>query len=126
MRALAILFCLILDSAVGFSQTAEFSFLSPTTHTWEKTHEGEILEHYFVYKNTGNAPLVMENVEVACNCTTVKPPVLPTLPGAIDSIYVQFNTDQTYYGQNRTIIIEANTPKKTKLRIKTYVIPREE
>lgn len=122
-----ITYCLIiLNSAFGYSQIAEFDFLGSTTHTWDKTNEGEVLEHYFVFKNTGDAPLIIENAEVSCDCTTVEFPDYPIFPQASDSILVKFNTNQTYYNQNRRIVLKANTKKDTRLRIKTYVIPKDE
>ncbi|MCO5267757.1 MAG: DUF1573 domain-containing protein [Brumimicrobium sp.] len=116
----------ILNSAFGFAQKAEFKFLTPTIHDWGKVKEGGILEHYFVFQNIGQEPLVINETMVACHCTTVKFPTYPILPQKTDSILVQFDTNKTYYRQNRAIIIKSNTKKNEKLVIKTFVIPKED
>ncbi|MDX1651169.1 MAG: DUF1573 domain-containing protein [Brumimicrobium sp.] len=117
---------IILNSAFGLCQTAEFNFKGKTTVKWDKTKEGELLSHYFIYQNTGSVPLIIEDAKVACPCTKVIFPKNPTLPGATDSILVTFDTAGKYYYQDRTIQLIANTGKSEKLRFKVYVIPKEE
>lgn len=121
----AIIF-IALNSALGFGQEAEFSFLTNTTVKWDKTPEGELLEHYFVFKNTGSEPLVIDDAEVACSCTKVTFPKKPIPPQSKDSILVTFNTEGKFYNQDRKILLKANTKKEAKLRLKVYVIPKEE
>ena len=117
---------LILNSALAFSQVAEFNFLDKTTVKWGKVHEGEQLVHYFVFENTGEVPLIIEDAQVACPCTKVDFPKEPVAPGASDSIKVSFDTNGKFYYQDRTVILSANTKKDEKLRLKVYVIPKEE
>lgn len=121
----AIIF-IALNSAFGFGQMAEFNFLEGTTKKWDKTPEGTILKHYFVFKNTGEAPLIIDEALVACPCTKVAFPSKPVLSGTKDSILVTFDTNHKFYNQDRKIILKANTKKEEKLRIKVYVIPKEE
>tara|TARA_B100000508_G_scaffold137355_1_gene131652 strand:- start:178846 stop:179229 length:384 start_codon:yes stop_codon:yes gene_type:complete len=121
----AIIFIAI-NSAIGFGQSAEFKFLSSTTHKWDKTPEGELLEHYFVYENSGDAPLTINDAKVSCSCTKIDYPNAPTLPGEQDSIRVTFNTEGKFYMQDRKIEIYSNASRKEKLRIKVFVIPKEE
>jgi hypothetical protein len=121
----AIIF-IALNSAFGYGQTAEFSFLEGSTKKWDKTPEGELLKHYFVFTNTGDAPLIIDEAQVACPCTKVTFPQKPVPPGATDSILVTFDTNHKFYNQDRKIILKANTKKEEKLRIKVYVIPKEE
>ncbi|MEX1191824.1 MAG: DUF1573 domain-containing protein [Brumimicrobium sp.] len=121
----AIIF-IALNSAFGFGQTAEFDFLGNTTIKWDKTPEGEILKHYFVFINTGDVPLVIDDAEVACSCTKVDFPKKPIAPKSKDSILVAFNTEGKFYNQDRKIILKANTKKQEKLRLKVYVIPKDE
>lgn len=115
-----------MNSAFGFGQTAEFSFLEGTTKKWDKTPEGELLKHYFVFNNAGDAPLIIDEAKVSCPCTKVTFPKKPVPPGAKDSILVTFDTNHKFYNQDRKIILKANTKKDEKLRIKVYVIPKED
>lgn len=115
-----------MNSAIGLGQSAEFDFKDGATHKWDDTKEGVILEHYFVYKNAGNAPLTIDDAKVSCSCTKIDFPQAPTLPGEQDSIRVTFNTAGKFYRQDRKIEIYSNASRKEKLRIKVFVIPKEE
>lgn len=117
---------MIINSAIGFAQYAEFKFLSKTTHKWEKTNEGVQLQHYFVFENNGEVPLVINEALVSCSCTKIEFPQYPVLPQQKDSILVRFDTHQKYYMQDRRIKLKANTEKEQELRIKVFVVPRED
>lgn len=121
----AIIF-IAMNSAIGLGQSAEFDFKDGTTHQWDDIKEGAILEHYFVYENTGDAPLTIDDAKVSCSCTKIDFPQAPTLPGEQDSIRVTFNTAGKFYRQDRKIEIYSNASRKEKLRIKVFVIPKEE
>lgn len=126
MKHLFAIIIITLNSALGFGQAAEFNFISNTTVKWDKTPEGEVLKHYFVYENTGDVPLTIEEANVTCSCTKVTYPKQPTAPEERDSILVSFDTNNKFYYQNRTIELIANTKRKEKLKLKVYVIPKEE
>jgi hypothetical protein len=124
-QSLAILY-IFLNSALGFGQVAEFSFNKPT-YKFPKTNEGVVLKHYYVFRNSGNAPLVISAYSVGCHCTEVTFPTYPILPGKTDSILVVFKTEGKYYQQDRTIILTSNAKKKEYiLRFKVFVVPWEE
>lgn len=66
--------------------------------------------HYFVFKNTGKKPLVIESVQASCGCTTPMKPEKPILPNHKDSIEVQFVPFQGMSGAvEKTVTIKANT-----------------
>lgn len=117
---------ILVNSALVFGQAAEFSFADKTTVKWDKTPEGEVLKHYFVFTNTGTEPLVITDAKVACSCTKVEFPKYPVPPNANDSIKVSFDTKGKFYYQDRIIELQANTKKVQKLRLKAYVIPADE
>jgi hypothetical protein len=121
----AIIFIAI-NSALGFGQVAEFSFLGKTTAKWDKVNEGKQLQHYFVFENSGTVPLIIQDAKVACSCTKVEFTKAPIAPGQKDSIRVTFDTNEKYYYQDRTIELVANTKKTEKLRLKVYVIPKDQ
>ena len=117
---------IILNSALVFSQEAEFSLLEKV-YKFPKTNEGVLLEHQFVFENTGDSPLIIEDYQVSCSCTKAILPSKPILPGEKGVIQVSFDTKGKYYLQDRIIYLTTNTSKKTeKLRFKVYVIPIEE
>ncbi|WP_159038335.1 DUF1573 domain-containing protein [Brumimicrobium mesophilum] len=125
MKNVFVLLMMIINSAIGFAQYAEFSFLEKTTHKWDKANEGDQLQHYFVFKNTGKVPLIINEALVTCSCTKIKFPNHPVAPNQKDSILVTFDTNQKYYMQDRIIKLKANTKKEEELRIKVYVVPKE-
>jgi len=89
--------------------------------TWEKlTHEfgditqGERVEHTFKFTNTGNAALVITNVEVTCGCTVPKGwPRDPIMPGEKGAITIAFNSSGKIGRQNKVITVTSNSIGKT-------------
>lgn len=126
MKHVFVLLFLITNSAIGFSQYAEFEFLDKPIYNFGEVDEGVQLKYYFVFKNTGNTPLVINDAAVTCSCTKVTFPSNPILPQKTDSILVRFDTKGKYYKQDRTIKITANTKKSQKLKMRAFVIPKEE
>jgi len=78
---------------------------------------------YFVVTNTGKKPLIIDNVEASCGCTTPEKPEKPIMPGKSDKIKVVFTPKPGQTGeQNKTVTVSANTdPKLTVLKIKAFV-----
>ncbi len=112
---------IILNSAIGLGQSAEFSFIKPF-HKFPKAKAGQNLTHYYVFKNTGKAPLVIDSYEVACHCTVVDFPKYPIAPGQTDSLKLTFDTKGKSGNQDREIVLFANTKKpETYLRFKVFV-----
>lgn len=117
---------IVLNSALGFGQEAEFS-LTESVFKFPKTKEGIVLEHTFIVTNTGTTPLIISDYSVECKCTKVVLPKEPILPGKKGEIKISFDTEGKYYQQDRIILLSANTKKKVhKLRFKVFVIPKEE
>ena len=52
-------------------------------------NDGDV-EHIFKFKNTGNAPLVVTNVQVTCGCTQPEWSKEPVLPGKEGFIIIRF------------------------------------
>jgi hypothetical protein len=115
----------MINSAFGFGQTAEFFVQSPV-HKFPKTLEGVQLKYTYEVTNNGDIPLIISSYEVSCSCTKVTLPG-PIQPGDIGYITVEFDTNGKYYQQDRKIILQTNSRKKTEyLRFKVFVIPNEE
>lgn len=124
MRILVAFF--ILFCHISFSQMAKFS-VDKSVHTFEDIREGTQLSHVFKITNSGDAPLIIQDYKVACPCTKIELPKNPILPGETYSMKVTFDSNGKTYLQDRSILLQTNTKKKEeKLRIKVYVIPKEE
>lgn len=112
-------------TALGFCQEAVFS-VDDASHKFSKTHEGQVLEHTFMVKNTGNAPLIISGYLVECGCTKVFFSPDPVLPNETTRVRVTFDTEGKAFFQDRVILLNTNTRRKTeKLRIKVNVIPHD-
>src|SRR5690606_29007786 len=77
----------------------------------------------FFVKNTGTKPLIIENVEASCGCTTPKKPEKPILPGDSDEISVTFKSNPGQTGeQKKSITVTANTAEKIHtLEIRAFI-----
>ncbi len=90
-------------------------------------NEGDTLSHYFLFSNKGKKPLKIERYEVECDCTVLEFPKHEIQPGETDSVRLNFDTNGKYFFQDRTVLVYTNSKKKkTTLRFKVYVIPRED
>lgn len=79
----------------------------------------------FKFTNTGNAPLVIENVTSSCGCTIPKKPEEPIMPGETGEIEVKYDTKRV--GPIRkTVTVYSNADEPTKaLKIKGKVLDGE-
>ena len=81
---------------------------------------------FFTVTNTGDKPLIIENVSASCGCTTPKKPEKPIAPGKSDRIEVIFHPkDGQLDAQEKTITVFANTDSKIEvLKIMAFVLPK--
>lgn len=87
--------------------------------------EGDTVEHVFKFTNTGEFPLIINNVTASCGCTTPEWPREPVAPGAVSSVRVRFNSRNKAGVQNKTVSIYANTnPSVTDLAFTVLVNPK--
>lgn len=79
----------------------------------------------FVFKNTGNAPLIISKAKGSCGCTVPDWPKEPIAPGATGKIKVKYDTNrQGAINKSVTITSNAiNDPIKV-VRIKGTVMPK--
>lgn len=83
---------------ISFTETEyDFGVLRP----------GDKAVHYFVYSNTGEAPLVIVNVRASCGCMASEWTKKPVEAGRIDSIRIEYNT-KIKGAFNKTITVQSN------------------
>lgn len=86
---------------------------------------GEIVEHTYVVKNTGEAPLIIQDAHPSCGCTVPDFTKEPIPVGGTGFVKAKFDTSGKKDVQNKTIEVTANTfPRKTTLRFKAMVTPK--
>lgn len=64
-----------------------------TVHNFNEIAIGEKKSWAFKFTNTGNAPLIINNVIASCGCTVARYPKEPIQPG--DSEYIKLTFDST-------------------------------
>jgi len=80
--------------------------------------EGDVVEHIFNFKNTGNNPLIISKATGSCGCTVPEWPRDPIAPGQTGELKVKFNSKGKEGEQDKRVTIQANTiPNNTVIRI---------
>jgi len=74
-----------------------------------KITEGEKVEVVYRFVNTGNAPLVIENVIPTCGCTVAEKPAEPIAPGKEGMIKAVFDSHGRVGSQHKSLTVSANT-----------------
>ncbi len=104
--------------------TPTFTFAEETYDFGDIT-DGDVVEHDFTFKNTGNAPLIITNAEGSCGCTVPQWPREPIAPGEEGLIKVSFNSTGKTGNQTKEVKLYANTvPNIKMLRISAQVQPK--
>jgi len=82
-------------------------------HNFGKINQGESVSHQFVFSNTGEAELIINNAKGSCGCTVPKWPREPISPGESEEIKVTFNTAGKSGKQSKTITLVTNAIPNT-------------
>lgn len=81
----------------------------------------------FEFKNTGDAPLIITNVQSTCGCTVPSKPTEPIMPGKTGKIDVKYNMSPGPI--RKTITVETNATNveggRVALKIKGEVLVKE-
>ncbi len=101
--------------------------ISGTEHDFGKFREEAGRQKYeFVVMNSGNQPLVIQNIVASCGCTLpewTKTPIPPKGSGIITAIYDPANRPGPF---NKTLSVYSNSkPEVVVIVLKGEVIPRE-
>ncbi|RZJ69695.1 DUF1573 domain-containing protein [Flavobacterium sp.] len=92
------------------------------------TKESDSGVRSFEFRNTGDAPLVITNVQSTCGCTVPSKPTEPIMPGKTGKIDVKYNMNPGPI--RKTITVESNAINyeggRIALKIKGEVIVKKE
>jgi hypothetical protein len=75
--------------------------------------EGGVVEHDFVFKNTGTEPLLLTNVRSSCGCTVPEWSKEPIAPGESGSVKVTFNPLRRPGAFRKSITVQSNAKQST-------------
>lgn len=96
--------------------------LKERSYDFGRIPQGKPVTHVFVVTNTGKEPLVLEDVQASCGCTTPEWSKEPIAPGASAEIKVGYNSAtegpfeksiNIFYqkGQMKSLVIKGNVWK---------------
>ena len=96
-------------------------------HEFGKILQGEVVTYSFHFTNTGNAPLLITNVNTSCGCTVGEFPHDPIKPGEDGFIKATYDSKGHHGFQSRALTVSSNTnPSTTTLRFKADVMTPDE
>jgi hypothetical protein len=99
--------------------TMEFT---TTDHDFGTVDEGKKVSYTYKVKNTGQAPLIIQNAAPSCGCTVPDWTKAPIPVGGEGFVKAEFDTKGKPGINNKTITVTANTwPKTTVLKFKAMV-----
>lgn len=98
----------------SYSQEAVF-YVQKAHIRFPKIEEGRVIEHTFTIENRGDIPLEILGYDVECSCTSIKYDSQPIPPGGRLPLTLRFDSSGKKGLQDRYIILETNTSKRTEL-----------
>lgn len=94
-------------------------------HDFGTINEGQVVEYTYQFKNTGDAPLIIQAAQGSCGCTASDWTKTPIPAGGTGFVKAKFDSNGRPNIQNKTVTVTANTyPKQTVLRFKAMVTPK--
>jgi hypothetical protein len=96
-----------------------------TDYDFGTIKEGQKVNYTYKFKNTGAAPLIVQNVQPSCGCTAPDWSKEPVPVGGMGYVKVEFDSNGKPGMQNKNVTVTANTwPKQMKLTFKAMVTPK--
>ena len=131
MKKTILLLAFFMLTTFGFAQSgARIEFLNKdnTIDYGTVSKDSDNGLRTFEFKNTGDAPLIILNVQSTCGCTVPTKPTEPIMPGMNGKIDVKYNMNPGPI--RKTITVESNAINveggKIALKIKGEVIVKPE
>ncbi len=115
-KALSFIFAMVIGFCVLAQKPAKPVDLKPQikfdsdTFDYGSLKESEPAVHFFTFKNTGNAPLLIVKVDKSCGCTTPQWPTEPIKPGATGKIRVEYDTKGRIGDFTKAVFVYTNVP----------------
>lgn len=101
-----------LTDSLNAEGTAEMEFRT-SRYDFGTVSHGEKLAYTFIYKNTGNIPLVIYSARADCGCTVPEYDNKPVAPGKEGNLKAVFNTQGFRGYQTKTIQVTTNAGMQT-------------
>lgn len=110
MRKFLLTLCAIVSSVAASAQ-ANISF-DKTSHSFGTFQEDVVQRVVFTFTNTGNQPLVINQVLTSCGCTASKYTKEPVAPGKKGQVEVTYNGKNKMAGHmSKLVTVNSNATK---------------
>lgn len=112
------------DTSSGPVIPTESLTLKETGYDFGKIPQGKPVTHDFEFTNTGDAPLVLDNVRASCGCTTPEWSKAPVAAGATAVIKVGYNAaNEGPFTKTVTVMYNGNQSKQIIIRGEVWKTP---
>ncbi len=124
---LLVFFILILPTPNPALANSSKLYIPDPSYDFGQIPQGQTVEHVFVLKNSGKAPLEILSVTPDCNCAKVRLSTNRIKPGKQAELIVTFNSQGQRGGFTKLVIIETNDPVEPikMIKIKGRVIKED-
>lgn len=94
------------------------------TYDFGSISQGKKVEHTFIIRNKGDAPLIIKKVRPSCGCTAVTTSASVIAPGGSGEIRATFDSAHYAGALQKTVAVDTNDPKvpSSTLNLKGTVI----
>ncbi len=90
-------------------------------HNFGTLKDGEIVSFSFIFRNTGDSPFIISNVEKSCGCIDFKYNSIAIQPGEMSTIELIFNTAGEWGNQIKGVTVETSEGERKELQIGAYI-----
>lgn len=120
-----VLVAIAFSTAWVYAQGPKIDFDVETYDFGEIEETGGSVEYKFAFKNTGNAPLVIQEVKPSCGCTTPSWTREPVMPGKEGHILAKYDPTNRPGAFTKSLAITSNAnPNIKNIYIKGMVNPK--
>lgn len=118
-KILTITFMLVAIFTTAFAQSGARISFDKTTWNFGTFPESKVQTCVFTFKNTGNAPLVINQAVASCGCTVATYTKKPVAPGETGELKVSYNGKGKFEGHfKKSITVRTNgTPELVRLYV---------
>ena len=117
MKKIAFLVCLSLVPAAFGAGEPKISF-TKTFHDFGTVTKGDKVSHAFVFRNDGDADLVLEGISTSCGCTTANLEKKTYKPGESGALPVNFYSENFLGLTSKTVDVKTNDPNNRRVELK--------
>jgi len=119
MRKSVLAFISFLCFATLYSKTPQSEILfDKTVHNFGKFSEANpVVSCKFIFKNVGDAPLIINQAIASCGCTVPSFTEKPVMPGETGEITVTYNGKGRYIGPFQKIITVTSNAETKHVRL---------